>query len=227
MDTPANDNNKVHVVKGDFKANPSTFSTEAHISAGISDDDEFPPVHGDKKKLKKKANKRFQEAEAEGLYLWDVAKQYLLRPGVAGGLIGIVNVGLLAGVSRAFYINPHYRSDTKVITYTVLGSLALLSTEGYAAEAYAQTPAGRDEARRAKEEGTLIYKHTREVVLRPGVLGGLVGLLNAGILGTVGYYSYINWDKPTWDRRTVSAVSVGLLTLATGEGFLAERVRKN
>ena len=43
--------------------------------------------------------------------------------------------------------------------------------------------------------------------------------VNAGILGTVGYFSYTNWDRPTWDRRIVSAVSVGLLTLWTGEGY--------
>ena len=44
--------------------------------------------------------------------------------------------------------------------------------------------------------------------------------VNAGILGTVGYFSYANWDRPTWDRRIVSAVSVGLLTLWTGEGYV-------
>jgi len=41
---------------------------------------------------------------------------------------------------------------------------------------------------------------------------------NAAVLSAVGYYSYLNWDKPKWDRRVVSAVSVGLLTLFGGEG---------
>jgi hypothetical protein len=42
--------------------------------------------------------------------------------------------------------------------------------------------------------------------------------VNAAVLGTVGYFSYVNWDKPTWDRRTVSAVTIGLLTMWGGEG---------
>lgn len=49
--------------------------------------------------------------------------------------------------------------------------------------------------------------------------------MNTAILGTVGYYSYINWDKPTWDRRTVSAVSIGLLTLWGGEGYVSAAFR--
>jgi len=36
-------------------------------------------------------------------------------------------------------------------------------------------------------------------------------------LGTVGYFSYKNWNQP-WDRRVISAVSVGLLGLSGLEG---------
>lgn len=43
-------------------------------------------------------------------------------------------------------------------------------------------------------------------------------LANVGIIGTVGYFAYTNWDRPHWDRRTLSAISVGLLTLWGGEG---------
>ncbi|KII92291.1 hypothetical protein PLICRDRAFT_467215 [Plicaturopsis crispa FD-325 SS-3] len=215
----ADDGAKVNVVRNDFKQHPVTYTSQADF---IVDDEEFPEPG-----KKKRPNKRVKEVEAEGAYLWNIAKQYLFRPGVAGGLIGIVNIGLLAGAGRAFYAQPHLRRDTKVISSTIAGALALLSVEGYAAEKYAQTPRGHAEAQRAKKEGSLIYKHLHEQVLRPGVLGGLVGLVNAGILGTVGYFGYINWDKPTWDRRTVSAVSVGLLTLWGGEGFLAERYRKD
>jgi len=50
--------------------------------------------------------------------------------------------------------------------------------------------------------------------------------VNAGLLGTVGYFAYTNWDRPRWDKRIVSAVSVGLLTLWSGEGYLAERYRE-
>ncbi len=52
----------------------------------------------------------------------------------------------------------------------------------------------------------------------PGVLGGIVGAVNVGILGTVGWYAYINWDAPRWDRKVVSAVGCGLLTLWGAEG---------
>lgn len=75
--------------------------------------------------------------------------------------------------------------------------------------------------------------------MRPGVLGGLVGFgtlfliihmfnyadgfaVNTAILGTLGYVSYTNWNRP-WDRKVVSAISVGLLTLWGGEGVIAER----
>ena len=44
-------------------------------------------------------------------------------------------------------------------------------------------------------------------------------VVNAGIIGTVGYFSYINWDKPSWDRRIVSSVTVGVLALWSGEGY--------
>lgn len=87
-----------------------------------------------------------------------------------------MNVGLIASVGRAFYTEPHLRKDAKAISATVAGALAILSAEGFAAAKYAQTPAGQAEAQRAKEEGSILYRHTREVVLRPGVLGGLVGL---------------------------------------------------
>ncbi|KAF7361953.1 hypothetical protein MVEN_00540300 [Mycena venus] len=169
-----------------------------------------------------RAHRRYDEAKAEGDYLWESAKHYLFRPGVAGGLIGLVNIGLLAGAARAFYVNPHYRRDTQVISSTVAATLAILGAEGYAAEAYRKTAAGQEEERKAKEEGALIYRHLREQILRPGTLGGLVGIINLAILGTIGYWSYENWSRP-WDRRMVSAVSAGLLALSVGEGFLAEK----
>lgn len=128
-------------------------------------------------------------------HLWQLTKRHLFRPGVAGGLIGlgksspkhaslfhrlisdpIVNVGLLAGVARSFYLQPELRRNPRVVSATVGAALALLTAEGYAAEQYGNTPAGRHEARRAKQEGTLLYRHFREQILRPGVLGGLVGL---------------------------------------------------
>jgi len=211
----ADDTSKVNIVHPDFKNHFATVTSENRPPPDDSDD--FPRPS--------KKSRRLREAEAEGLYLWSITKQYLFRPGVAGGLVGLLNIGLLAGASRAFYTQPHLRSDRKVIASTAAAALAILGVEGFAAEKYHETPQGREEARRAKQEGTLIYKHLRENILRPGVLGGLIGLVNAAILGSVGYLSYIHWDKPTWDRKIVSAVSIGLLTLWGGEGAIAERYR--
>lgn len=88
----------------------------------------------------------------------------------------IVNVGLLASASHAFYTQPELRRNTTVISSTVGAALGLLAIEGYAAEKYRETPRGQEEERRARKEGSAIYKHSKEVILRPGVLGGLVGL---------------------------------------------------
>ncbi|KAG6844343.1 hypothetical protein H0H87_007619 [Tephrocybe sp. NHM501043] len=201
-----------------------------------------PPVldegNSDNPRPSKKANRRLQEVEAEGLYLWEVTKHFIFRPGVAGGLIGLVNLGLLAGAGRTFYTQPHLRKDCTVVSSSAAAAFALLSLEGYAAERYRKTECGKAEERRSREEGTLIYKHLREQILRPGVLGGIVGLckscvklwlqktnepiVNTAVLSAVGYFSFIHWDRPTWDRRVISAVAVGLLALWGGEGYAAQ-----
>lgn len=46
----------------------------------------------------------------------------------------------------------------------------------------------------------------------------LIFPVNSAILGALGYVAYSNWNKP-WDRRAVSAISVGLLTIWGGEGY--------
>jgi hypothetical protein len=46
----------------------------------------------------------------------------------------------------------------------------------------------------------------------------LISLVNSAILGALGYVAYSNWNK-SWDRRAVSAISVGLLTIWGGEGY--------
>ena len=43
----------------------------------------------ERENLKKKAKKQLHHAEEEGTYLWNYLSERLLRPGVAGGLIGI------------------------------------------------------------------------------------------------------------------------------------------
>jgi hypothetical protein len=145
------------------------------------------------------------------------------------------NLGLIGAAGYAYYTEPRLRRDTRTIGTTAAVGLALLGLEGYGAAEYRKTPRGQEEERRARKEGAIIYKHAREVVLRPGVLGGLVGLgkffaaaentvhmlisllANLGVLGGVAYAAYDNWDRP-WDRRYVSAATIGLLALWGGEG---------
>lgn len=43
-------------------------------------------------------------------------------------------------------------------------------------ESYLETPEGQAEYERAKREGSHAYVQAKEVILRPGVAGGLVGL---------------------------------------------------
>ncbi|ETW80714.1 hypothetical protein HETIRDRAFT_445244 [Heterobasidion irregulare TC 32-1] len=214
-DAVADDTSKVKVVPADFKDNLSTFTSETRET-----------IVRDAEPAGDEARSHAHKAEAEGLHYWEVAKDHLLRPAIAGGLIGIVNIGLFAGASYAYYTHPPLRRDARAIASTVAVAVALLGGEGYAAEQFRQTPQGKKEERRAREEGSLVYRHAREHILRPGVLGGIVGLVNVGILGAVGYLAYTNWERPKWDRRAVSAISVGLMTLWSGEGFVAERYRE-
>ena len=90
------------------------------------------------------------------------------------------NVGLISWVTYSFFVKPELRRDTTLVVSTAGCALALLGLEGYAAESYARTPEGRAEKQKAKERGSSIYHHTKEVVLRPGVLGGLVGIGKEG-----------------------------------------------
>ncbi|CAK5265344.1 unnamed protein product [Mycena citricolor] len=152
---------------------------------------------------------RLDETKAESIYLLDSAKHYLLRPGVAGGLIGLVNIGLMAGTARAFYVNPHYRRDTRLIYSTVAAALGLLGLEGFIGEAYRKTPAGQEEERKAKEEGAVIYRHAKEQILRPGVLGGLVGMFmsNNIRLNTLNYSSLPTQDTTTMRSSVRAAAS--------------------
>lgn len=87
-----------------------------------------------------------------------------------------MNIGLLASVGRMFYTRPHLRRDATALSSTIAGTIALFSAEGYAAEKYRETPRGRQEERKAREEGAAIYRHLHTQIMRPGVLGGLVGL---------------------------------------------------
>ncbi|KAG8905894.1 hypothetical protein FRB99_008035 [Tulasnella sp. 403] len=215
---------KVTIVPTNYDEHPMT---ETSVNAPPTDAERQQTGGYDKAKRqttrrKDEAKKHLREAEQEGLQLWAEAKERLLRPATLGGIVGLVNVGLIGAFGYNLYSRPAFRSDTHALATAGVAGVLLFGAEGYIAEAYRNTAAGQEEERKAREEGATIYKRTKDIVLRPGVLGGLVGVVNVGILGGVGYVAYRHWDQPKWDRRTVSAVTVGLLTLFTGEGFLAE-----
>lgn len=86
------------------------------------------------------------------------------------------NVGLIGAFGYNLYSKPHLRTDTRVLSTAAISALVLFGAEGYVAEAYRRTDAGQEEERRARDEGDLIYRRTKAIVLRPGVLGGLVGV---------------------------------------------------
>ncbi|WVQ85945.1 hypothetical protein IAT38_008113 [Cryptococcus sp. DSM 104549] len=170
------------------------------------------------KEISKKARDEIEKAESALAPYWDKTKDVVLRPGTLGGLIGVVNVGILGTIGYFAYTKKDQRWDPKIVGGAVAGTLALFGAEGYVAESYLETPEGKQEAQRAKEEGSKLYLHAKEVILRPQVAGGLVGALNVAILGAVGYVSYKHWNE-RWDQRTVSAVAVGLLGLSGLEGY--------
>ncbi|WVQ95632.1 hypothetical protein IAU59_002730 [Kwoniella sp. CBS 9459] len=170
------------------------------------------------KELSKKAKNELHKAESALGPYWDKTKDVVLRPGTLGGLMGVVNVGILGTLGYFAYTRKDQPWDRRIVGGAVAGTLALFGAEGYVAESYLQTPEGQQEAERAKAEGSKFYLQAKEVILRPQVAGGLAGAVNVAILGALGYFSYKNWNQP-WDRRTVSAISVGLLGLSGLEGY--------
>jgi hypothetical protein len=119
-----------------------------------------------------------------------------------------VNISLLAGASYAFYTQPRFRRDTKVITTALVAAVMLFSAETYATEACQSTASCRA-AERGIEDRPVSYRRAHEYALRPRVLGRMFGLgessvlyfrelkltswraVNVGILST--YLAYIHW----------------------------------
>ena len=124
---------------------------------------------------KDKAKRYAHRAEAEAESAWDYTKSQIMRPGVAGGILGIVNVGLLATAGYSFYNDASLRRDKRAIGGTIAGALILIGAEGWLAEAYAKTEAGQREAEKAREEGDYLYRRAHQLILRPGVFGGFLG----------------------------------------------------
>ncbi|GJJ06533.1 hypothetical protein Clacol_000725 [Clathrus columnatus] len=210
--TFVDDTVKVSVVDPSYKEYPATTTS---LNRPPTDDERSKRHHHET--YKEKAKKDFNAAERRGIGMWDDMKERLFRPGVAGGLLGVVNIGLLATMGYKLYTEPHLRSDRRFLGWSTAGVLGVLGVEGFFAEAYRNTSQGIEEEKRARAEGASVYRHTKEIVLRPQVFGGLVGALNVGIIGCLSYIAYDNWDR-YWDRRALSGITIGVLALIGGEG---------
>lgn len=79
----ADDGAKVNVVSADFKDHPVTLTSEAA--------DSIPPYSppSGKPSARKRANDAEKKVEAKGQQLWVTVHEHLMRPGFAGGLIGV------------------------------------------------------------------------------------------------------------------------------------------
>ncbi|KAH7053037.1 hypothetical protein BKA62DRAFT_739020 [Auriculariales sp. MPI-PUGE-AT-0066] len=146
-----------------------------------------------------KAKRAYGRAEHE-------AETLLLRPGVAGGLLGLVNVGLLATASYSFYTDPALRRDRRAIGGTVVGALS-----------YAKTEAGQREAQKAREEGAYVYRRAHDIVLV---------LAQRWHLGTIGYVFYSRPELRD-DRRLIAGITTGVLTVFAERVSLRERRNVN
>lgn len=149
------------------------------------------------------------------------AKDIILRPGTLGGVMGVANVGLLSVIGYHAYTRRNVPWDRNIVGGTVASVLALFGIQGIVAEKFANTPEGKQEIEQAKREGSKFYVNAREVILRPGVAGGLLGVVNVAVLGAVGYLGYENWDRRTWDRKLVAGIASALVSLAAVEGLAA------
>ncbi|KAH6914148.1 hypothetical protein BKA70DRAFT_1369503 [Coprinopsis sp. MPI-PUGE-AT-0042] len=220
------DSAKVAVVASDFKENPQSEYTE-NIRQNVPKESSgarvpMPTLRDD---IPSKARRAGSKAKAEGVSIWDHATNFLLRPGVAGGLIGLVNVGLLTGVGYSFYSKPLLRRDTGAISTIVASGLGLLLAEGYLAEQYAETPEGQRDVQRVKSESQALARYADDLFHRPSTLQALAAALNATVAGSIGYYAYANWNR-RWDRATVSSITAGVLALVGVDGFLLEQYKE-
>jgi hypothetical protein len=88
----ADDTAKVGVVSPNFKQNPATTTSTYKPPRYDEEESDSSPHHRtkkDNKDNKAKAKKLAREAEKEAIHWSAVAKELVLRPPVAGGLVGV------------------------------------------------------------------------------------------------------------------------------------------
>jgi len=114
-----------------------------------------------------------------------------------------VNIGLLASVGRIFYVRPHLRRDVAAITSAVAAATAIIAVEGVASVRFCPTPQGREQQKKMKKQGATVMHHLHEQIMRPGILGGMIGLGNSHFYALVkSTLSHILSERfCPWDHR--------------------------
>lgn len=135
-----------------------------------------------------------------------------------------MNVGVFSWATYSLYNRPDLRTNPRLLTIGASASAALIAAEGSYASYVAKTPEGQREIERARREGSAVYYHVRKAMFRPGVpasLGAALGLINLAVVGGAGWLAYCYWDLPRWDKKAVSAITIGLVALWGGEGWVS------
>lgn len=109
-------------------------------------------------------------------------------------------------------LNTTQPSPSSVVDETKKINILSPNLKTYPSERYPSSSAPKQSTNKEGED--------RHYLPSPDVTTGILSLFNVAILGAVGYFSYVNWNEPKWGLRTISTVSVGLLTLAGSEPFL-------
>jgi len=202
--TVADDSAKVNVVSSDFRDNPATTTSTFVPPNQPLFEDPAPQKSSDGTKYHAH---RHHHTHKPPTKWFSVIQEVVLRPTVAGGLIGVVNLGIIGYTGYAFYTEAQIRRNPRVLSASIAGSVALLGLEGYVVEELRRNEGGDDAA--------IVAQYFRE---NPSKLQGLFGALNVGVVGLTSFIMYKNWHE--LDARTVTAVAGGIATLWAGEGYL-------
>jgi len=204
----ADDTAKVGVVSPGFKQNPAT-TTSTHQPPRYGEEESDSSPHRRTAKSKSKAKKAVHDAEKEAIHWSAVAKELMLRPPVAGGLVGVVNLGLIGYTGYKFYNEPHLRHDHTFVTSAVAGAAVVLGVEGYGAQTFAPV----------REEEDVLIQYVRQ---NPKSTRTLFAILNVGIVGAAGYMTYSKWNR--WDKRTFATLAAGITSFGLGETYLFSHI---
>ena len=147
-----------------------------------------------------------------------------------------VNLGVLSSIGYTLYTHPHARTNPRFLGLSALGIFTLFSAEGLTPRRYLDSPhdhqthqvqsRGPPTIRRLTfylslipQEIVTLKRKSKEIILRPGVFGGLLGAINLTILASLSWLAYDHWNHPTvWTRRNLSITSLGLLGWFGGQG---------